>query len=160
LKRPRESDAMETDEAGPEKLSKAERKRRKKRKASDGEAVAAGESISTASKAAGEGEEKGTGEKDKGKKNKTEKETASKKDKGKAGGEMKELASGLKLKDVKTGNGPQAKNGNKVSMRYIGRLPDGSIFDKNTSGKPVGFTHHSYFGLLFTDHCLVYVPLG
>jgi FK506-binding nuclear protein len=29
------------------------------------------------------------------------------------------------------------KKGNKVLMRYIGKLPDGKVFDKNVKGKPV-----------------------
>jgi len=54
-------------------------------------------------------------------------------------GGLKEMASGLKVKDVKIGAGPQAKKGNTVSMRYIGKLQNGKVFDKNTKGKPFSF---------------------
>jgi FK506-binding nuclear protein len=53
----------------------------------------------------------------------------------------RELPSGLKIKDATAGDGPQAKNGMKVSMRYIGKLPNGTVFDSNTKGKPVRHPH-------------------
>lgn len=36
---------------------------------------------------------------------------------------------GVKIDDKKLGKGPAAKNGNTVSMRYIGKLEDGKVFD-------------------------------
>lgn len=36
---------------------------------------------------------------------------------------------GVKIDDKKLGKGPVAKNGNTVSMRYIGKLEDGKVFD-------------------------------
>lgn len=43
---------------------------------------------------------------------------------------------GVKIDDKKLGSGPAAKKGNKVSMRYIGKLQDGKVFDgKLLSGK-------------------------
>ncbi|KAF7361795.1 Peptidylprolyl isomerase [Mycena venus] len=42
--------------------------------------------------------------------------------------------------NTKVGTGPAAKKGNTVSMRYIGKLQNGKIFDSNTKGKP--FTFH------------------
>lgn len=39
------------------------------------------------------------------------------------------LPSGLVLEDVKAGAGAAAKKGQKVSMRYIGKLQNGNIFD-------------------------------
>lgn len=36
---------------------------------------------------------------------------------------------GVKIDDKKLGNGPAAKSGNSVSMRYIGKLEDGKVFD-------------------------------
>lgn len=36
---------------------------------------------------------------------------------------------GVKVDDKKLGNGPAAKAGNSVSMRYIGKLEDGKVFD-------------------------------
>lgn len=39
---------------------------------------------------------------------------------------------GVKIDDKKPGKGPAAKKGDKISMRYIGKLQDGKVFD----GKP------------------------
>ena len=36
---------------------------------------------------------------------------------------------GVKIDDKKLGSGPLAKKGNRVSMRYIGKLNDGKVFD-------------------------------
>ena len=36
---------------------------------------------------------------------------------------------GVKIDDKKLGSGSACKNGNKVSMRYIGKLTDGKVFD-------------------------------
>ncbi|KAG6819875.1 hypothetical protein H0H93_007809 [Arthromyces matolae] len=52
----------------------------------------------------------------------------------------KELPGGIKIVDAKVGTGPLAKKGNTVRMRYIGKLTNGKVFDKNTQGKP--FTFH------------------
>ncbi|KIK09163.1 hypothetical protein K443DRAFT_671656 [Laccaria amethystina LaAM-08-1] len=114
-KRPRESDAVDVEVP---KLSKAEKKN-KKQKAEGGVAVPTGE----------ESNEK----KEEKKKEKKEK---------KVGDEpkTKELPGGIKIKDSKVGTGPQAKKGNTVLMRYIGKLQNGKIFDKNVKGKP--FTFH------------------
>ncbi|KAF8210392.1 hypothetical protein K438DRAFT_1916811 [Mycena galopus ATCC 62051] len=77
------------------------------------------------------------------------KEKKEKKDAGKTDGEKqpekkpaaeREVAGGVKIKDTKVGTGPAAKKGNTVSMRYIGKLQSGKIFDSNTKGKP--FTFH------------------
>ncbi|RMJ22626.1 Peptidyl-prolyl cis-trans isomerase [Aspergillus sp. HF37] len=46
---------------------------------------------------------------------------------------------GVKIDDKKLGNGPGAKAGNSVAMRYIGKLEDGKVFDANKKGKPFGF---------------------
>lgn len=120
-KRPRESDSMETDEP---KLSKAEKKKQnKKLKAEDGKAVAAGaeESPAKADK--------------KDKKEKKEKKKAEKAEKPAA--KVIEKEGGLKIQEHKVGSGPQAKKGDKISVRYIGKLTNGKEFDKNTGGKPV-----------------------
>lgn len=52
-------------------------------------------------------------------------------------GAVRELPSGLKIQDAKVGDGPQAKSGMRVNMRYVGKLADGKVFDSNTKGKPV-----------------------
>ena len=131
---------MDTDEP---KLSKAEKKKlNKKLKAENGKLVATGEEQSPAK------EEK----KDK----KAKKEKEGKKVK------VVEKEGGLKLEDHKVGSGPQAKRGDRVSMRYIGKLTNGKEFDKNTGGKPVSnarlYTtgYHSLF--MTTSITLVLLP--
>ena len=52
--------------------------------------------------------------------------------------ETKDLGDGLKVTDISTGSGKAAKKGDTVSMRYIGKLENGKVFDQNTKGKPVG----------------------
>lgn len=125
-KRPRESDAMEV-EGGDEKLSKSQKKKLKKQKAEDGKAVTTAEESTPAKQAAPEKADK-----------KDKKEKSDKKDKKeKAGGKEQELSGGVKIVDAKVGTGPKAKNGDKLSMRYIGKLQNGTVFDSNKSGKPV-----------------------
>lgn len=51
----------------------------------------------------------------------------------------KTLAGGLVIEDRTIGKGQTAKSGNKVGVRYIGKLKNGKVFDKNTSGKPFVF---------------------
>lgn len=47
------------------------------------------------------------------------------------------IVQGVKIEDKKLGAGPAAKKGNKIGMRYIGKLEkDGKVFD----GKPPPFT--------------------
>ncbi|KAE9978030.1 hypothetical protein BLS_008945 [Venturia inaequalis] len=47
--------------------------------------------------------------------------------------------SGVKIDQRKAGSGPGAKKGDKVGMRYIGKLKDGKQFDANTKGEPFKF---------------------
>ncbi|MBW0517723.1 hypothetical protein O181_057438 [Austropuccinia psidii MF-1] len=49
------------------------------------------------------------------------------------------LPSGLKIVDTKQGQGADAKPGQSVAMRYIGKLTNGKVFDSNTKGKPFTF---------------------
>jgi len=49
------------------------------------------------------------------------------------------LANGLIIEDIKVGTGPKAKSGQRIGMRYIGKLKNGKVFDKNVSGKPFNF---------------------
>ena len=115
---------MEVDES---KLSKAPKKKlNKKLKAENGEAVPAGTADKT--------EEKQKEQK-KDRKEKPKKDAATE-EKGKKI-EVKELAGGIKVEDHKVGAGAQAKNGDMVSMRYVGKLTSGKQFDANTKGKPV-----------------------
>ena len=46
----------------------------------------------------------------------------------------------MTIDDKTTGSGPQAKAGQKVNMRYVGKLTNGNVFDSNTKGKPFSFT--------------------
>ncbi|CAL1707710.1 unnamed protein product [Somion occarium] len=126
-KRPREPDAMETEEP---KLSKSQQKKlNKKLKAEGGNAVPTGEeSAPPATEAKKEKKDK------KEKKEKKEKEEDTKKPV-----KVEERKDGLKIEDHKVGTGPQAKKGDKVSLRYIGKLTNGKEFDKNVSGKPFIF---------------------
>jgi FK506-binding nuclear protein len=68
----------------------------------------------------------------------TKKSEAPKKDAEKASGKTK-TASGLLIEDKQVGKGPQAKAGNRIGMRYVGRLQSGKQFDANTKGKPFSF---------------------
>ncbi|KAL8667461.1 MAG: hypothetical protein Q9202_000677 [Teloschistes flavicans] len=52
----------------------------------------------------------------------------------------KTLEGGVKIEDKKLGTGPACKKGNKVGMRYIGKLTDGKVFDANKKGSPFTFT--------------------
>ncbi|KAG9316310.1 hypothetical protein JVU11DRAFT_2341 [Chiua virens] len=128
LKRPHD-DSMEID-GHEQKLSKSQKKKSaKKLKGEDGQAVPAPEP---------EKKEKGKKDKAEQKKEKTEKK----------GGEVKErgdkkvqrtLEGGVKVRDSQIGTGKMAKKGDKLVLRYIGKLLDGNIFDQNTKGKPFVF---------------------
>ncbi|KAI1796513.1 hypothetical protein LXA43DRAFT_1057799 [Ganoderma leucocontextum] len=123
-KRPRELDAMDTQEPGPEPeetLSKSQKKKLKKLKAANGEGVEAPtpeKSDKTKEKA---------NKKEKGDKEKTK------------GGEPRTLLGGVQVVDHKVGTGPMAKSGHSVLMRYIGKLQSGKVFDQNIKGSPFKF---------------------
>ncbi|QHS75212.1 peptidylprolyl isomerase FPR3 [Saccharomyces paradoxus] len=63
----------------------------------------------------------------------------SKKEQEKHKPKTKVLEGGIVIEDRTIGDGPQAKRGARVGMRYIGKLKNGKVFDKNTSGKPFAF---------------------
>jgi len=46
---------------------------------------------------------------------------------------------GVMVDDKKAGTGPAAKKGDRVGLRYIGKLKDNKVFDSNKSGKPFTF---------------------
>lgn len=129
-KRPRDSDAMEVageDGAeGPSMVGKKEQKKlNKKLKKENGEAVPSDKVL-----------QNGEAKKEKGEKKKEKKEKKEKEGESKDAG-LKDLPTGLQIKDVKVGTGKTAKKGDVVSMRYIGKFLNGKIFDQNTKGKPV-----------------------
>ncbi|KAL6150578.1 peptidylprolyl isomerase fpr3 [Exserohilum turcicum] len=47
--------------------------------------------------------------------------------------------SGVTVDDKKEGKGRAAKKGDRVEMRYIGKLKNGKVFDSNKKGKPFSF---------------------
>lgn len=74
---------------------------------------------------------------------KKEEKKVEKKDKKEKNGDKKfptkTLLGGVVTEDRKAGSGPLAKSGSRVGIRYIGKLKNGQVFDKNTSGKPFSF---------------------
>jgi FK506-binding nuclear protein len=46
---------------------------------------------------------------------------------------------GVQIDDKKIGSGPAAKKGDRIGMRYIGKLQNGKVFDSNKKGKPFSF---------------------
>jgi FK506-binding nuclear protein len=134
--------SLKKDEAAaPEKkLSKAEKKRQKKLKKNDGEAApvdAAPQPNGTSS---------GSEKKVQFAKNLEQGPTpsatppAAKSDKATTGVSVgvKDVQ-GVTVDDRKIGSGPAAKKGNRLEMRYIGKLDTGKVFDSNKSGKPFSF---------------------
>ncbi|KAG0638333.1 hypothetical protein HOY80DRAFT_906485 [Tuber brumale] len=51
----------------------------------------------------------------------------------------KRVIQGVTVMDSRVGTGVTAKKGSKLCMRYIGKLEDGKVFDRNTKGKPFAF---------------------
>lgn len=138
-KRRRTSDTVEHEPVAADKTSK----KAKKLKAENGAAVPVSADVTVDAQKKSEKKDK---KEKKAKKGVESKEGDSKKEEGKGGdvkqkqgdkGAMRDLPSGLKIQDAKVGDGPQAKSGAKVNMRYVGKLPDGKVFDSNTKGKPV-----------------------
>ncbi|EME42000.1 hypothetical protein DOTSEDRAFT_72935 [Dothistroma septosporum NZE10] len=112
---------------GEEKLTK----KQKKQKKNDGTAAAVEEPLSTKSdkkvQFAKELEQGPTPTKD-----------VKKDEKPKTAGVKK--VGGVTIDDKKVGTGPVAKSGDRVGLRYIGKLvKDNKIFDSNKSGKPFTF---------------------
>ncbi|PFH50910.1 hypothetical protein AMATHDRAFT_60232 [Amanita thiersii Skay4041] len=129
LKRTREPDAtLDTSKA---------KAKNKKQKGENGKAIPSEPADNVND---GESKKEKKEDKNEGKKveEKKEKKDDKKKDKAKKPIE-KELPGGLKIYDADVGSGPMAKKGNTVQMRYIGKLENGHVFDKNTKGKPFAF---------------------
>jgi FK506-binding nuclear protein len=49
------------------------------------------------------------------------------------------VVNGVTIDDRKIGSGRVVKKGNRVEVRYIGKLTDGKVFDSNKKGKPFSF---------------------
>ncbi|KAK3986687.1 hypothetical protein QBC44DRAFT_134038 [Cladorrhinum sp. PSN332] len=49
------------------------------------------------------------------------------------------VVSGVTIDDRKIGTGRTVKNGDRVGMRYIGKLQNGKVFDSNKKGAPFSF---------------------
>lgn len=133
-KRPRESNTTEKDAPTGDKLSK---KAKKKLKAENGDAVpaptGADDEAPKKSKKDKKAKKGGDAKEDQPK---LEEDNEPKQKHGDKGS-LHELPNGLSVQDHKLGEGPQAKKGARVVMRYVGKLPNGKIFDSNTKGKPV-----------------------
>lgn len=54
-------------------------------------------------------------------------------------GAMERTASGLYIQDLKPGTGFMAQRTSLVGLRYVGYLPDGTIFDATGRGEPYRF---------------------
>jgi peptidylprolyl isomerase len=52
---------------------------------------------------------------------------------------MERTPTGLYLQDMKEGEGFTAQRTSLVSVRYVGYLPDGTIFDTTGDGEPMQF---------------------
>ncbi len=140
--------SLKKDEAAaaeqPEKkLSKAEKKRLKKLKKNDGEAAPV--DAAAAPQTNGGSSEKKVQFAKNLEQGPTPSATppttaAAKADKTAAGKSLGVRdVSGVTVDDRKIGSGPAAKKGNRLEMRYIGKLDNGKVFDSNKSGKPFSF---------------------
>jgi len=52
---------------------------------------------------------------------------------------VKKTASGLLYEVIKEGSGKKPTAEDMVSVNYIGKLPDGTVFDQNPAGQPIQF---------------------
>ncbi|EXJ91394.1 hypothetical protein A1O1_04506 [Capronia coronata CBS 617.96] len=134
-------DEAATANSEEKKLSKAEKKRLKKLKKNDGEAAPAA-SEPKKETANGTSEKKVQFAKNL-EQGPTPSGTApakanSKTDKASEPTGVKEV-NGVTIDVRKVGTGPAAKKGNRLEMRYIGKLDNGKVFDSNKSGKPFSF---------------------
>ena len=44
---------------------------------------------------------------------------------------MRELSDGVLMSELRPGNGAKPKADGRVQVRYVGKLPDGTVFDQN-----------------------------
>jgi FK506-binding nuclear protein len=102
---------------------KAAKKQAKKLKKNDGQATVAAEDTKKVQKDAANGDKK----KVQFAKNLEQGPTGSPKTDGAKLGPK--VVNGVTIDDKKPGKGPAAKKGDKIEMRYIGKLKDGKVFD-------------------------------
>lgn len=121
-------DLIAKDIAGEEKLSK---KQAKKQKKNDGSAAAVAAKADTPASAKSD-------KKVAFAKNIEQGPTPSKPTQTNGSGNIK-VVQGVTIDVRKVGTGPAAKKGDRVSMRYIGKLQNGKQFDANKKGKPFAF---------------------
>lgn len=121
LKRPAEEDEEKKEEP---KLSK---KQLKKLKANDGKQIPITTDSPQSKKKVQFAKELEQGQSPKNQNQSTEKPSS------------KRVIQGVIIEDKKLGKGPVAKDNSKLSLRYIGKLTDGKVFDSNTKGKPFSF---------------------
>ncbi|KAI1127705.1 hypothetical protein F5Y10DRAFT_242201 [Nemania abortiva] len=138
-KRPAEDEAESLDDmiakANAADQSKLSKKQQKKLKNNKGEAVAKEEAKAEASKEASTKGDK----KVQFAKNLEQGPTgpAAATEKGATLGVK--VVGGVTIDDRKIGSGRAVKKGNRVDVRYIGKLTDGKVFDSNKKGKPFSF---------------------
>ncbi|KAL5117414.1 peptidylprolyl isomerase fpr3 [Pleosporales sp. CAS-2024a] len=150
-KRPAESeddatlDNLMSKANGEEKVSK---KQAKKLKTNDGQAVAGAEPAKKAEKAAEKADAPSSDKKKVQFAKNLElgptgsplaKVEAPKAEAKKEGAKGPRNVSGVIIDDKKEGKGRAAKKGDRVEMRYIGKLKNGKVFDSNKKGKPFSF---------------------
>ncbi|KAH6853386.1 hypothetical protein B0I37DRAFT_348843 [Chaetomium sp. MPI-CAGE-AT-0009] len=139
-KRAAEEEAEGLDEMMAKDEKKLSKKQQKKLKNNQGEAVAA---EAKAKEAAAKGDKKVQFAK-----NLEQGPTGPAKDKAETKAENKgdkkgalgvKVVQGVTIDDRKAGTGRTAKSGDKVGMRYIGKLQNGKVFDSNKKGAPFTF---------------------
>jgi FKBP-type peptidyl-prolyl cis-trans isomerase FkpA len=70
-------------------------------------------------------------------------------------------ASGLKIGDIKVGDGQEAKTGDTVAVHYTGWLKDGTKFDSSRDrGKPLPFTLGAHEVIAGWDEGVVGMKVG
>ncbi|KAG2181104.1 hypothetical protein INT43_008686 [Umbelopsis isabellina] len=140
-----EPDSDEEEESDEEEIVPAPKTKNEKKRAAEAAADASANKKQKAQEAAKKPEakkaeaKKPEAKKAEAKKPETKKPEAKKEEPKKEQPKATKLANGLLIEDVKVGTGPKAKAGQRIGMRYIGKLKSGKVFDKNVSGKPFNF---------------------
>ncbi|KAK4153385.1 hypothetical protein C8A00DRAFT_43676 [Chaetomidium leptoderma] len=127
------------DEMMAKDEKKLSKKQQKKLKNNQGEPVAAEAEAKAKESPAAKGDKKVQFAK-----NLEQGPTGPAKDKAEAKGDKKgalgvKVVQGVTIDDRKAGSGRTVKSGDKVGMRYIGKLQNGKIFDSNKKGAPFSF---------------------